>query len=96
MTNKQLLQETEIAECLAKNSAWSVQEGVFVREWKFHHFRAAFAFVSEAALLFEKHNHHGDVALGYNRVQIRLSSHDVGGLTARDTQMAEALEKISC
>ena len=93
--DKEILSDIAVAELLAEHPEWSVVAGRLERKWSFRHFRAGFAFLTEAALLFERQNHHGDVALSYRHVHITLTSHDVGGLTQRDVRMVQALDKIN-
>lgn len=94
MTEREILSAEDVTALLLECPEWSVSNGILERTWSFPHFRAGFAFLTEAALLFERHNHHGDVMLSYRRVRIALSSHDVGGLTQRDVRMVRALDRI--
>ena len=94
MTDSKILPAQDVAHLLTVHPEWSVINGVLERTWSFRHFRAGFAFVTEAALLFERHNHHGDVTINYRHVCIRLISHDVKGITQRDADMIAALDKI--
>jgi 4a-hydroxytetrahydrobiopterin dehydratase len=64
------------------------------RSFKFKNFREAFAFMSHVALLAETADHHPDWSNSYNKVEITLSSHDAGGLTAKDIALAEAITAI--
>ena len=64
------------------------------RELEFADFSEAFAFMVRVALLAEKLNHHPDWSNSWNRVVIDLTSHDAGGLTARDTRLAEAINAL--
>ena len=65
-----------------------------VKEFSFPDFKSAFAFMTQVALVAEKMDHHPDWSNVYNRVAIALSTHDAGGVTARDIQLAEAIENI--
>lgn len=62
--------------------------------FKFKDFSEAFAFMSRVALAAEKAGHHPDWSNSYNSVTIRLSTHDAGGLSARDVALAQAIDKI--
>jgi 4a-hydroxytetrahydrobiopterin dehydratase len=65
------------------------------RDFKFEDFSEAFAFMTRVALLAEKHDHHPEWTNVYNRVSITLSTHDAGGLSARDIRMAEAIDMLA-
>ena len=75
---------------------WSPVEGrdAIRRTFEFADFSAAFAFMTRVALIAEKLDHHPDWSNSYDRVVIELSSHDVGGLSARDVRMAEAIDAL--
>lgn len=62
--------------------------------FKFRDFSEAFAFMSRVALAAEKAGHHPDWSNSYNTVTIRLSTHDAGGLSAKDVALAQAIDKI--
>lgn len=64
------------------------------REFRFPDFRAAFAFMTGVALLAEKADHHPEWSNVYNRVTIRLSTHDAGGLTDKDIRLAGSIDKL--
>ncbi len=63
--------------------------------WKFRSFSEAWAFMSRVALLAEKRNHHPDWRNVYNVVDLRLTTHDAGGLTKLDTDMAVVIDKYA-
>lgn len=73
----------------------SLKGGSLTRALKFAHFRAAFAFMTEVALVAERQDHHPDWSNRYNRVSLSITSHDVGGLTARDLRFAKAVDAIA-
>lgn len=60
----------------------------------FADFREAMAFVNRVADLAEQHNHHPDIAISWNRVQLRLTTHDRGGLTGLDLDLARAVDAL--
>ena len=64
------------------------------RSFRFADFSQAFAFMTRVALLAEAQDHHPDWSNVYNRVEIRLSTHDAGGLSARDVRMARTIDKM--
>lgn len=66
-----------------------------VRTFKFKDFNAAFAFLTRVALHAEKADHHPEFTSVWNRVDFRLTSHDVGGVTDRDLKLAEAINRLA-
>lgn len=64
------------------------------KEFKFRDFSGAFAFMTRVALLAEKADHHPEWSNVYNRVSIRLTTHDAGGLSEKDIAMARAIDAL--
>lgn len=64
------------------------------RTFEFADFSQAFAFMTQVAMLAEKHDHHPEWSNVYNKVQIELTTHDARGLSLRDMQMARAIEGL--
>jgi 4a-hydroxytetrahydrobiopterin dehydratase len=89
------LNESEVRTRAAALPQWSVQGGKLHREFKFKDFVHAFGFMSSVAILAEKRNHHPDWSNGYDRVTIDLTSHDVGGLSQRDFDLAAAIDALA-
>ncbi|WP_299821357.1 4a-hydroxytetrahydrobiopterin dehydratase [uncultured Jannaschia sp.] len=75
--------------------SWTERDGGIERSFKFRDFSEAWAFMSRVALLAEAANHHPDWSNRWNRVDIRLTSHDAGGLTQRDTDLARRIDDLS-
>lgn len=88
------LSEQEVGAKLAGLPTWKVREGKLHCEFKFAGFVEAFGFISRVALLAEKMDHHPDWSNVYNRVVIDLSTHDVGGLSARDFELAGRIDQL--
>ena len=86
-----------IAEKLAAAEGWALDEdGLGIREsFKFRTFIQAFGFMTEAAIAAEKLNHHPEWFNVYNRVDVRLTTHDAGGLSELDFKLAAAMEKAA-
>jgi 4a-hydroxytetrahydrobiopterin dehydratase len=87
--------ETEaLRAALAGLSGWSIaREGVAIaRNFKFADFDAAFAFMTRAALLAAKMDHHPEWFNVYNKVDVTLTTHDAGGVTQKDIEMAKAMD----
>jgi 4a-hydroxytetrahydrobiopterin dehydratase len=83
----------EIEQVLHHHPEWKLQSGKLVREWTFKDFVAAMNFVNRVATIAESAGHHPDIDIRYNRVLLGLVSHDAGGITKRDGDMAAKLDK---
>ena len=88
------LTQAEIDVLATTLPGWTVAGGAIRREFAFADFSAAWAFMARVALLAEKHDHHPDWSNGYNKVAVAFTSHDAGGLTARDAMMAHAVDAL--
>jgi len=88
------LTETERAAALAALPAWSLREDgrAITRTFRFTDFAEAFGFMTRVTILAEKADHHPEWFNVYNRVEITLTTHDAGGLSARDVALAEAID----
>jgi 4a-hydroxytetrahydrobiopterin dehydratase len=73
--------------------AWKVEAGELVRTFQFADFRAAMRFVNRVAELAESAGHHPDIDIRYNRVRLALVTHDAGGITAKDFDLAAQADK---
>jgi 4a-hydroxytetrahydrobiopterin dehydratase len=76
-------------------SAWDERDGKLHREFTFADFSEAWAFMSRVALLAEKNNHHPDWSNSWNKVVIDLVTHDAGGITDQDRQLAEKIDGLT-
>ncbi len=74
--------------CLASVPEWEIVNGELVRTFQFKDFRAALGFVNRVGELAEEAGHHPDIDIRYNRVRLALVTHDVGGLTSKDFDLA--------
>jgi 4a-hydroxytetrahydrobiopterin dehydratase len=90
------LSEDAAAQMLADHPDWNrTADGVGIeRTFVFRDFVAAFGFMSRVALIAERADHHPEWSNVYNRVTIRLTTHDAGGLSVRDAAMAAAIESV--
>ncbi|MBX5481531.1 MAG: 4a-hydroxytetrahydrobiopterin dehydratase [Myxococcaceae bacterium] len=89
-----LLKDEEVAQFLAAHPGWSRQGDALVREYTFATFPEAIAFVTRVAEVAERHQHHPDIDIRYRKVRLLLTTHDAGGLTARDSLVAEACDQV--
>lgn len=90
-----LLSQSEIEGALAGLSGWTRnQDGAIARQFHFASFSAAFGFMTRVALLAETAGHHPDWSNSYNRVDIALMTHDKGGVTQKDIDLARAIDRL--
>ena len=82
---------------LARLNGWSDVSGrdAITKKFTFKNFNEAFGFMSRAALVAEKMDHHPEWSNVYKTVDVTLSTHDAGGLTELDVKLAEAMDKIA-
>ena len=75
---------------------WTLVQGrdAIRRQFRFADFSAAWAFMSRVALLAEKLDHHPEWSNVYNKVDVVLTTHDAGGLSARDVALAQAMDAL--
>ncbi len=91
------LERSEIDRLVASLSGWEVTEdgtGI-ARTFTFSDFNEAFGFMTRAALVAEKMNHHPEWFNVYKTVKVTLSTHDAGGVTELDGKLARAMDKIA-
>ena len=74
--------------------AWTVQTDRLSRDLRFATFVEAFGFMSQVALLAESRNHHPNWSNVYNRVSIELTTHDLGGISDLDVELATAINAL--
>ena len=89
------LSAEEILAGLKNLPGWTFQDSKLHREYKFPDFAHAIAFMAGCAPLIEKMNHHPEWCNVYGRVVVGLTSHDSGGVTTRDVELAKVLESMA-
>jgi len=84
------------AETRVRNLAgWQIESGELTKTFTFKDFLSAIDFVNQIAKIAEGAGHHPDIDIRYNRVRIALVTHDVGGLTEKDFDLAGGIEKLA-
>ena len=86
------LQERE--DLRANLTQWQVGDERLKRQWQFSDFSEAFAFMTRVALLAESMQHHPNWSNVYNRVTIELTTHDIGGLSHLDAELARSIDDL--
>lgn len=93
MTTQRLNQE-QIEALASRLPLWTVTDTCLHRQLVFTNFVEAFGFMAQVALLAEARNHHPNWSNVYNRVTIELTTHDLGGLSSLDEELASAIDDL--
>ena len=88
------LSQSDIESRLRSIPQWRVEGGELTRTFALNDFVAALSFVNKVGDLAEKAGHHPDIDIRYNKVRLGLVTHDAGGLTAKDFDLAASVEKL--
>lgn len=89
------LSQQEIDQALASLPGWTIDNGKLHREYRFADFIHAFGFMATAAIAIEKNNHHPEWFNVWNQVRVDLTTHDSGGITSKDVELAALLDQIA-
>lgn len=73
---------------------WKEEDNTITKEFTFPDFAQALAFVNKIGALAEQANHHPDIELGWGRVKITLTTHSAGKVTAKDRELATAIDAL--
>ena len=84
-----VLTEKEIIKHLEFLDDWEFDKNAIKREWIFKDFIEAMDFINMIAVMAENHNHHPEIFNVYNRVSLRFNTHDAGGVTEKDINIAK-------
>ncbi|MCU0537724.1 MAG: 4a-hydroxytetrahydrobiopterin dehydratase [Hydrococcus sp. Prado102] len=88
------LTQVEITERLKKIPDWTIEEGQLKRTYEFKNFVDAIAFVNRLVEPAEAAGHHPDLFISYNRVTVSLTTHDAGGITQKDFDLAQIISRV--
>jgi 4a-hydroxytetrahydrobiopterin dehydratase len=88
------LNTDEITDRLRSLSGWEIKDGKLTKAYTFDDFMGAVHFVDRLAPVAESEGHHPDLQVGWGRVVVQLTSHDAGGLTAKDFKLASLIDKL--
>jgi 4a-hydroxytetrahydrobiopterin dehydratase len=89
-----LFSDAELKQKLDALDGWSIDDGKLYREFTFSDFVAAFGFMNQVALMAERANHHPEWFNVYNKVQVWLTTHDAGGVTQKDIDLADGINGL--
>ena len=90
-----LLSEGQIRQHLGDLPGWRSFANGLHKEFRFRGFRASIAFVNRLAEQASALGHHPDIEIHFNRVIVSLTTHDAGGVTSKDVELAKAIERVS-
>ena len=88
------LTDDDIARALGSLDGWERDGDQLVRSFEFADFVEAFGFLARVAILQEKANHHAETWGVYNKVRLTLSTHDAGGITQKDVDLATQIDAL--
>jgi 4a-hydroxytetrahydrobiopterin dehydratase len=91
----ELLQPDDLTQRLNELPGWDHEGDAITRTFTFPDFATAFGFMASAAIVADKLNHHPEWSNVYNRVVVRLTTHDAGGLTELDVQLAARMSELA-
>ena len=89
------LSSEQISEELKNLPGWSIKDEKLHKDFEFESFNQAFGFMTRAAMEIEKMNHHPEWFNVYNKLTVDLMTHDAGGITENDIQLAKILNSLS-
>lgn len=89
------LSDIEIQRGLGPLPGWSRKGDTLVKTYHFANFPAGIGFIAKVADIAEEMAHHPDIDIRYTKVHFALSTHDAGGITAKDFALAKAIEELA-
>ncbi|MEA5533853.1 4a-hydroxytetrahydrobiopterin dehydratase [Crocosphaera sp. XPORK-15E] len=95
MSDLKVLSSEEVKTALKQLNGWTEKDGKLHRQFQFPSFVEAFGFMSSVALVAESMGHHPEWFNVYNRVTIDLTTHDAGGITNKDVDLAKKANELA-
>ena len=89
-----LLDATQLDDALKKCPEWEPEGKAITRAVEFEDFNEAIDFVNDLAEIAENAQHHPDIQINYNKVTLSLTTHDAGGITERDIELAQRADNL--
>ena len=86
------LPPSEMEGWIQANPRWKFSDGKIRKKYAFRSFRSAIVFVNRVATISDELDHHPEITVNYDKVTLRLWSHDAGGVTERDLKLAERID----
>ncbi len=95
MTRPGRLEPAVVETWLAGHASWRQEGSALVKSFRFCDFKEALAFTVELGMVAEKRDHHPDVTVGWGKALVCWTTHDAGGITRLDLELAEATDAIA-
>lgn len=90
----EIFNEETVSPFLNDLSNWYFKENAIIKDFKFKNFTQALGFIVQVGVVAERMNHHPELFNVYNKVTIRLNTHDSGGVTKKDIELARQIEEL--
>jgi len=90
----ELIEASELKEWLKKAPEWDLEKKAIVRVFEFEDFAESMDFVNQVAEIAEEEDHHPNIDIRFNKVELSLSTHSAGGLTELDFEVAERIDTL--
>jgi len=87
--------EDQIQDAMGSIPQWTELNGELQRTYQFDDFKQALAFVQRVAQAAERRQHHPDILIRYNKVTLTLTTHDAGGITDKDFELAAEIDALA-
>jgi 4a-hydroxytetrahydrobiopterin dehydratase len=94
MATRKRLTGEDIDAFVAAHPGWRVEGGALSKSFRFKHYGAGIGFVVHVGFAAEKRDHHPELVVSYGEVRVRWTTHDAGGVTELDTEMAALTDKL--
>ena len=94
MLDNGVYNELEVREKLSNLKNWNLISGALQKDFLFKNFNQALAFIVQIGLLAEQADHHPEIINVYNKVQLRLNTHSVNGITQQDVDLAFEIDRL--
>ena len=88
------MEKKEVVERLKEYSKWELKDGYLTKIFSFDDFMDSVNFVNEIAPIAEKQQHHPDLTIEYNKVTVRLRTHDQDSITEKDFELVNKIERL--
>lgn len=88
------LSDDEVNSAIAKLQGWKIMNGNLYKSFTFSNFLESLDFVNKVGTIAEEKDHHPDICFGWSYAEFSITTHDAGGLTSNDFDLAQAIENL--